>query len=424
MFYRAKRFFDRFYSGKKKSHEINSNFKHPEHTQKQILLDISALVVIDLKTGIQRVVRSILKEWLNNPPEGYKVEPVYATPTQGYRYARQFAMNFLGHPIADLKDEPIAYKNGDKFIVLDWYHAVTLAHRNFYQQMRQQGVEVQFVIYDILPLLMKQFFPDFVCDAHYEWTKIATENDGVICISNSVAQDVKAWLENNGDHRSPCKVSWFHLGADIAESSPTFGMPEGSGEILKTLSEKPTFLMVGTVEPRKGHAQTFAAFEKLWANGSDSTLVIVGSKGWQVEELINKIQTHSQLGKRLFWFEGISDEYLEKIYAASRCVIVASEGEGFGLPLIEAAKHRIPLIARDLPVFKEVAGHHAFYFTGTDPQNLAEAIESWLVLDQQGISPSSKNMPWQTWKQSAQQLWHAIIQNESNVMLDIESEVA
>ena len=65
---------------------------------------------------------------------------------------------------------------------------------------------------------------------------------------------------------------------------------------------------------------------------------------------------------------------LEKVYAASTCLISASEGEGFGLPLIEAAQHKIAIIARDIPVFREVAGDHAFYFNGNESTDLPKAI--------------------------------------------------
>ena len=120
--------------------------------------------------------------------------------------------------------------------------------------------------------------------------------------------------------------------------------------------------MVATIEPRKGHHQTLKAFELLWGQGADINLVIVGKQGWLVEELIENIKAHSELNKRLFWQEGISDEYLENIYAESTCLIAASEGEGFGLPLIEAAQKGKPIIARDIKVFREVAGDYAYYF--------------------------------------------------------------
>jgi glycogen synthase len=67
------------------------------------------------------------------------------------------------------------------------------------------------------------------------------------------------------------------------------------------------------------------------------------------------MSNHSILGRRLFWLEGISDEYPDKIYSHSSAVIIASVGEGFGLPIIEVALHRTSRILRDLPVFREIA---------------------------------------------------------------------
>lgn len=49
--------------------------------------------------------------------------------------------------------------------------------------------------------------------------------------------------------------------------------------------------MVSTVEPRKGHAQTLSAFESLWEQGQDINLVIVGKRGWLVDELVARLET-------------------------------------------------------------------------------------------------------------------------------------
>ena len=84
----------------------------------------------------------------------------------------------------------------------------------------------------------------------------------------------------------------------------------------------------------QGHAQALAAFEALWAQGVDINLVIIGKRGWLVDELVMRLENHPEKGSRLFWLEGISDEYLEKVYSTATCLIAASEGEGFGLPLI------------------------------------------------------------------------------------------
>jgi glycosyltransferase involved in cell wall biosynthesis len=167
--------------------------------------------------------------------------------------------------------------------------------------------------------------------------------------------------------------------------------------------------VVSTLEPRKGHAQTLRAFEKLWAEGHEVFLVLVGKKGWKVDELVLSIEEHPMLNQYLFWLQGVSDEYLTQIYQNSTCLIAASEGEGFGLPLIEAAHHKIPIIARDLPVFKEVAQNHAFYFSTRKSENLAQAIKDWLKLYDANSHPKSDTMPWLNWGQSAKQLLSQIL---------------
>jgi Glycosyl transferases group 1 len=131
-----------------------------------------------------------------------------------------------------------------------------------------------------------------------------------------------------------------------------------------------------------------------------------------VDLLVDLLRIHSERNIRLFWLEGISDEFLEKVYAASTCLIAASEGEGFGLPLIEAAQHMKPIIARDIPIFREVAGVHASYFSGLTPGSLASAVTQWLKLDKQSLAPQSTNMPWLTWKQATQNLLDVAINGQ------------
>ncbi len=388
---------------------LANNFP-PLPRQRQWLVDISALVQSDLKTGIQRVVRAILKEWLDNPPDGYRVEPVYASAdSSGYRYARQFTSQFLG--IADdwSQDEPAEAWPGDIFICIDLHHSVILVQKPSLWAWRNRGVNIWFVLYDLLPVLMPQFFPPEAQRQHQQWLEIISHFDGVACISRSVADEFRIWLaEQAPQHPRSLDIQWFHLGADLNTSAPTCGLPHDASRVLDVLNTRSSFLMVATVEPRKGHAQVLDAFEMLWQADANINLVIVGKQGWMVEELAERLRQHPEQNKQLFWLDSISDEYLEKVYAASTCLIAASYGEGFGLPLIEAAKHELPIIARDIPVFREVAGDHAYFFNASSPEALAQAIKSWLALYKIDQHPRSDTLPWLTWHESAQQLLGAM----------------
>lgn len=380
------------------------------YPRRQLLVDISEIVQRDAKSGIQRVVRSILKEWLTNPPADFRIEPVYATLEPGYRYARSFVANFMNWPHAGLADEPIDYAPGDIFFGLDLQPQVQVAQRDFYRSLHRHGVRVTFLVYDLLCVQLPQYFLAGGSEGHARWLEAIGEGDGAICISSAVAHNLNSWLEQYGPSRSrPFTIDWFHLGADVDNSQPSKGLPSNAQAVLGQLDTRPSFLMVGTLEPRKGYTQVLEAFERLWREGVDVNLVIVGKQGWMVETLVEQLRSHPERDRRLFWLEGISDEYLEKVYAASTCLIAASYGEGFGLPLIEAAQHKLPIIARDIPVFREVAGEHACYFQAETPDDLAQAIRTWLGLYRDNRHPKSDEMPWLTWKQSAQNLMALLV---------------
>lgn len=385
---------------------INRRYPH-----RQLLVDISELVQRDARSGIQRVVRSVLKEWLENPPIGYRVEPVYATVTaEPYRYARRFSASFLGQAIDAVTDEPIDWAPGDVFFALDLQPTFQVAKADFYQHLRQQGVSVKFLVYDLLCIRQPEHFPDGAAEGFTKWLEVVGEADGAICISQTVADDLLDWMTGrNWKRLRSFQIAANHIGANIDGATSTTGLPDDAQEVLEQLKQRTSFLMAGTLEPRKGHKQVLDAFEYLWQSGTDANLVIVGKQGWMVGILVQRLRTHQELGNRLFWLEGVSDEYLEKLYAASTCLIAASHGEGFGLPLIEAAQHKLPIIARDIPVFREVAGQHAFYFCATSPEDLCKSVKFWLDLYHSDLHPKSDSMAWLSWKVSASQLAKTIL---------------
>ncbi|WP_422845474.1 glycosyltransferase family 4 protein [Acidovorax sp. M2(2025)] len=385
---------------------LDRNFP-PTASSRQLFVDVTELARGDARTGIQRVVRSILGQWLRNPPEGFSVVPVRASNDgAGYHTAHRFKNAFLGQLDDSEEDSPVAFYNGDVFIGLDLQSDDVTVRAGFFEQMRVWGVSVYFVVYDLLPVQLPECFPDGSAAGHARWLATVARTDGAMCISQAVAEELRAYLQAQPRPPHPSfRIEWFHLGADIEESSPSKGMPPDAASVLAQIKRAPTFLMVGTLEPRKGHDQALQAMESLWASGVNAHLVIVGKAGWKTEELGRRIETHPFHGERLFWLQGISDEYLDAIYHCSDVLLVASKGEGFGLPLIEAAQKSLPIIARDIPVFREVAGASAYYFKGEEPAALAEALNAWLDLYESEAHPVSTSMAWLTWSDSARQLF-------------------
>ena len=381
------------------------SFNHPTTVKKQLLIDISELVKSDAKSGIQRVVRSILNELISSASEDYTIQAIYATQDKyGYKYANQFMHKFLNQDgNSTIQDNPIDISPDDIFLGLDMSPHIQYAQKTYLKHLKNLGLNIYFIVYDLLSIQHPHWWPNGAKENFEKLLDtIITTSDGICCISQAVAHDVKHYIENT-------QVSYFHLGADIDNSVPSKGLNTDSEEILEKIKNNHSFLMVGTLEPRKGHAQTLAAFETLWDEGIEVNLIIVGKAAWMVDNLVQEIQKHTKLNANLFWLQSISDEYLEKVYENCTCLMATSEGEGFGLPLIEAAQKKLPIIARDLPVFREVAQKYAYYFPNTKESDiLAKSIREWLHLYHIGKYPKSDNLPWITWEESTKKLLQCI----------------
>lgn len=380
--------------------------QRPARAPHQLLLDLSETARLDAKTGIQRVARNIATELIQEPPHGYRGELVMGQ--NGVEtYARKFAMEMLGRdPV--LPDEPVEVTANCVYVALDLYPKIQTQNR-FFQRLRQHNVPIHFVVHDLLPLTHPAAFPRGTPDTFREWLNFVLEYaDGLVCTSKTGADELVRWLDNNQPARlRPLDISFFHLGSDLKVAAAPLSMPYDVQVAFDAMGARSTILMVGTIEPRKRHLQALAAAEELWAAKQQVNLVIVGKEGWIPRAQATRIRRHREINNRLFWLEDVSDNLLVKLYRGATVLLAASEAEGFGLPLVEAASQGIPLMARDIPIFREVAGQNAFYFHGDTPHALASALFAWLELNASGGAPSSAGVERLTWKQSAQQLVEA-----------------
>lgn len=392
--------------------------------QPRLLVDVSNVVQTQSRSGIPRVVRSLLNALPGELPAGHSVTPIFATIDRpGYRLAPPIdPSRVLPRDLGSC--EPVEIRRTDTFLGLDFRPEVVVAQADFFSELRRVGVRVYFVVYDLLPLTLPHRFRGEAAENHRRWLEVVARADGAFCISQATASELQTWLDSYSgrDARHPT-ISSFPLGADFEQSTPTTGFPPDARDVLGKLTRRPTFLIVGTLEARKGHEQALDAFELLWNAGADVGLVFVGTRGWLVDRLLARISGHPKLGTRLHWLEGISDEYLSKVYEASSCLLLPSEGEGFGLPVIEALIRGTPVLARDLPVIREIAGENATFFVGFDAASLANAVRARLDSPHPSRPEPSDWIKTRTWKASAKVLARLIFPLEAEPVHQIGTAV-
>ncbi len=157
-----------------------------------------------------------------------------------------------------------------------------------------------------------------------------------------------------------------------------------SAQQLVTLGIRTPFsLYVGTIEPRKNLPVLIEALAGLPDN---VMLVVAGKDGWDASEQLTPVERLG-LERRVVRLGYIPDQQLPALYAAAAAVVYPSRYEGFGLPLVEGLAAGVPVVASDLPVFREVGGDQILLFDPTDPASIAAAMESALA---KGSSPSER----------------------------------
>jgi len=265
---------------------------------------------------------------------------------------------------------------------------------------KSRGNVVIGVIYDLIPVTHPHLFNESLVNEFNQWLEWITKTaNGFMTISKTVRDQTKSLMKerllpNDFEQRW---FDYFYLGSELDLIHNTEVSQNVTSVFNKAL---PVYLMVSTIEPRKNHAYLLDAFGELWAQNQKVILCFVGQIGWKCESLLERIHGHPENNKRLFMLNDLNDTDLEFAYQHSKALVFSSFEEGFGLPIVEAMQRGLPVMASNIPVFREIGEDYCAFFELDDPGSLCELVESFELT---GKFPSAKQLEgyqWLTWKQA------------------------
>lgn len=358
----------------------------------RLIMDVSSTAESPVMSGIQRVMHRLSEAMLelNQSDLAQQTTLSYCRDRLGW-----YALPDLrkGGITLDPRQR-LGFGDNDTYFLLDSSWLFTDGQKERLTDALILGQEVVHGIHDLGPLTMSALTDEGMPPAFRRWLEFALgHSTGIICVSRAVAQEVYELLEAIQLPR-PMKVGYFNNGANFAEVAPDTSW-------LSFTRKRPTFLMVGTIEPRKAHCVALEAFQQLWAEGVDANLLIVGNSGWDARLLTERLAHHPDAEQRLFVRRGLNDAQLRGAYQNATALIMSSYMEGFGLPVAEAGSMGCPVILSDLPVFRDVgkAAPAAMFFESGNPSALAACVRRAL---ETGFDPAQKvEAAWPTWLESA-----------------------
>ena len=192
----------------------------------------------------------------------------------------------------------------------------------------------------------------------------------------------------------------------------------GANEIYQPLSEdvkittrkrisnnRPYFLFVGSLHPRKNVQRLITAYQGI--NNPSVDLVIVGSAMWRDHQ----ISVDPNGADRIHFLGYLAQKELAEVMGSALALTYVPYFEGFGIPLVEAMRCGIPILAANTTCLPEIAGNAAIYCDPFNVQEIQTGLEQLIENDTLRIQLSENSINRATefsWDQAAKQSWEVI----------------
>lgn len=206
-----------------------------------------------------------------------------------------------------------------------------------------RGMRPVVLVHDLIPITHPQFCRPGEAERHRRrMLAVLDSASGVVANSAHTLATLAEFAASEGRAMPPAVVAW----------PGTPALPP----ITPRAHPEPTFVILGTIEGRKNHALLLEVWRRLIEAAGPAQaprLIIVGRRGWQADAVLPMLDS-GEFGDRVVEAGPLDDRRLALVLGGARALLFPSHAEGYGIPLAEALAAGVPVIASDLPVFREI----------------------------------------------------------------------
>ena len=323
-----------------------------------IILDITRLFRRTHKqqmlTGIDRVSLAYVKHYQNSAQALLRVcgRNVILSPKNSHKLFRWLAQPQTKINLPSLILGSMLQNNIKKNSILLNTGHIGIKQKNYLQMLNKHSLKPVFFIHDLIPIT----YPEYCSPG--EDIRLKDKLDYILKYGQGIITNSQATLDEvNNYAKTKLPATAAKLATEIKEA-----------EDLPRPINKPYFVMLSTIEPRKNHLLILQIFRKLAEQDPESCphLFIIGKRGWEAEQVFDLLDRSTTIKKVVTEVKNCQDAELINYIKHSQALLFPSFAEGYGLPLIEALALNTPVIASNLPVFYEIAADIPEYIDPLD----------------------------------------------------------
>lgn len=378
-----------------------------------VMVDVHHTARTGLATGIQRVVRNTIDEWVKDH------ELVLVGWSSTYLGLRELSP--LERENALHGTHPHAAKPRTGEVTIPWKSVYVLPElaiesartERVSSLARFSGNRTGVIGFDCVPLTTAETTGPGMGAAFSRNLAAVSHMDTVVAISEAAATEYRGWrrMLSGAGLVGPEIVARLlpESGTTATEAEKTYAR-----ERLK-LSKSLVLLCVGSHEPRKNHLAVLFAAETLWQRGRDFQLVFVGGNSWGSAEFQATLERLQEEGRNVSVVSSVTDGLLWSLYSIATASVFPSLNEGYGLPVAESLSVGTPVVTSRFGSTAEIgAGGGVLLVDPRNDDEILGAIDSIMFDASVNVAlraEAATRIP-TTWSDYAAALWDYFVAPE------------
>jgi len=250
---------------------------------------------------------------------------------------------------------------------------------------------LQIVCHDFVPIFHAWTVESNNRSHYLKYLRLILLADKVIAISEMVASQARLMIQAFSLERK----EWSGRSRKIVCLPLSSGLKFSKTEDIE--KDPSLFLMLGSIEPRKNHAQFLDALQILHARNIYVKARLIGAMGWDNDQILEKIELLKDLGVDIERMKA-DDNVLKRTITSAQALIQVSEAEGFGLPVAEALAGGTRVIISDIRPLIDSIRPGMDVVPLNDSQSLANLMEEILLNPANTSQEKFDGTSWSDWK--------------------------
>ncbi|MGV1761069.1 glycosyltransferase family 4 protein [Rhizobium sp. A22-96] len=284
----------------------------------------------------------------------------------------------IAHVVANHFAQGVALPGSASFVHVSHSRLERTSAFSWLGETRRNSV---FYVHDLIPLSHPEFVRPEEPERHRRRMETVLQHASLIlCNSQVTARALRTFAQENNKRLPSIAVLPPGVEQCFQGAIDDFALPQ-----------KPYFVAIGTIEPRKNHMLLLRLWQHLAERDGPKAppLVIVGKRGWENSHILAMLERCPALPGLVIEVPGLEDAALARLVAGAAALLSPSFAEGYGMPITEALALGTPVVASNIAAHREAAaGQAAIFLDPLDGLSWRAAVDMIAAARQHRTRPS------------------------------------